>query len=317
MTLVRPPLQRALSRKWRLVDSLRPLPAEVVANLSRVFRTEFTYNTNAIEGNTLTLRETQLVIEEGQTVGGKSLREVYEARNHPEAIGYVESLASGTRRVSESDVLALHQLLMKDVEDPGRAGAYRRGEVRIAGSRHVPPPAYDVPALMGELLGAINDNPDEYSTVELAAAVLHGLVHIHPFYDGNGRVARLLANLVLIRRRYQPIVVLRQDRKRYLGCLEKGDAGDLRPICNFVAQYELKHLDLVLRAVEQTPGSRLLTLGEAAKEATTTPGYLRLLANKGSIPAVKDGRNWVISEADLGEFVRRKRAPRRPRDSAP
>ena len=94
---------------------MRPLPAAVVANLRDVFRTEFTYNSNAIEGNSLTLTETQLVIVEGQTIRGKSLREVYEARNHPEAIEYVESLAGEQRRLTEPDVLTLHQIIMKDV----------------------------------------------------------------------------------------------------------------------------------------------------------------------------------------------------------
>ncbi|MDG6982776.1 MAG: Fic family protein [Nitrososphaerota archaeon] len=316
MTYVNPSLQRAIAQRWKLVDSLRPLPPEVVASLGKVFRTEFTYNTNALEGNTLTLRETQLILEEGQTVGGKSLREVYEARNHPEAIGYVESLASDARRLSVSDVLTLHQIVMKDAAGPGRTGVLRRGEVRISGSRHVPPPAYEVPRLMDALVDDINDNPDERTTVEQAAVVLHGLVHVHPFYDGNGRVARLLANLVLMRRRYQPIVVLKQDRRRYLTCLEKADAGDLRPICAFVAQYELKHLDMVLRAVEQTPGARLLSLEEAAERASTSAGYLRLLANKGYIPAVKDGRGWAIAEGDLDAYARarrKRRAPKRPR----
>ncbi len=102
MAFVTPALQRAFTRKRKLIDSLGPLPARAVANLSRVFSTEFTYN--AIEGDTLTLRETRLVIEEGQTAGGKSLREAYEARNHPGATLQVESLASGSRRISGADL---------------------------------------------------------------------------------------------------------------------------------------------------------------------------------------------------------------------
>jgi Fic family protein len=305
---VKPALHRAVVQKWKLLDSMRPLPAAVLANLRGVFRTEFTYNSNAIEGNSLTLRETQLVIEEGQTIRGKSLREIYEARNHPEAIEYVESLANEQRRLAEPDILTLHQIIMKDVMNEKEVGRYRKGEVRIRGSKHVPPPAYDVPTLMEDLLKTVNDNPDDYTTVELAAITLHKFVHIHPFYDGNGRVARLLTNLVLMRKRYLPIIIPQIDRAKYLRCLERADVGDYRPLANFVAQCVIKHLDMALRAVEQKPGDRRLSLKEAAGISSTSPDYLRVLANRGLIPATKEGRNWVVSETDLVEFVRKRGA---------
>jgi excisionase family DNA binding protein len=307
MRLIKPSMHRALVQKWKLVDSKRPFPEDVLRNLRSVFRTEFTYNSNAIEGNSLTLRETQLVIEEGQTIRGKSLRELYEARNHPEAIEYVESLAGEQRRLTDLDVLTLHQIIMKDVSDRRELGTYRKGEVRIGGSRHVPPPAYDVPRLMEEFLRTVNDNPDEYTTAELAAITLHQFVHIHPFYDGNGRLARLLANLVLMRRRYLPIIIPKSDRSKYLSCLDRADRGDYVPLASFVGQYVIKHLDLVLRAIEQRPGDERLTLKEAAKLASVSPDYLRVLANRGLLPAVKDGRNWVISEPDIISFIRKHR----------
>ena len=302
--IVKPALHRAIVQKWKLLDSMRPLPAAVLTNLRKVFRTEFTYNSNAIEGNTLTLRETQLVIEEGQTIRGKSLREIYEARNHPEAIEYVESLANEERRLTEADILTLHQIITKDVAEEEEVGRYRKGEVRIQGSKHVPPPAYDVPMLMEDLVKVINDNPDDYTTVELAAITLHRFVYIHPFNDGNGRVARLLTNLVLMRKRYLPIVIPKIDRAKYLRCLERADAGDYVPLVNFVSQCVIKHLDMALRAVEQKPGDRRLSLVEAAKMASVSSDYLRVLANRGLIPATKEGRNWVVSERDMVEFVR-------------
>ena len=304
--LVKPALHRAVVQKWKLLDSMRPLPAAVLTSLRSVFRTEFTYNSNAIEGNSLTLRETQLVIEEGQTIRGKSLREIYEARNHPEAIEYVESLANEQRKLAESDILTLHEIIMKDVMDEKEVGRYRKGEVRIRGSKHVPPPTYDVPMLMEELLKMVNDNPEDYTTVELAAMTLHRFVHIHPFYDGNGRVARLLTNLVLIRKRYLPIIIPKIDRAKYLRCLERADAGDYRPLVNFVAQYVIKHLDMALRAIEQKPGDRKLSLIEAANMLTVSPDYLRVLANRGLIPATKEGRNWVVSENDMVALIRKR-----------
>jgi excisionase family DNA binding protein len=310
MQTLKPALHKAVVRKWKLIDSMRPLPEDALRNLRSVFRTEFTYNSNAIEGNTLTLRETQLVIEEGQTIHGKSLREVYEARNHPEAIEYVESLSNEQRRLTESDVFTLHQIIMKDVIDAREIGQYRKGEVRIGGSKHVPPPAYEVPRLMEELITAINDNPEEYTTVELAAYVLHRFVYIHPFYDGNGRIARLLTNLVLMRRRYFPIIIPRSDRSKYLNYLARADGGDYRPITNFVAQYVIKHLDIVLRAIEQRPGDKRLSLAQAAELVSVSPDYLRVLANRGLIPATKEGRSWVLSESDVVELVRKRKNQR-------
>lgn len=313
MQFVKPALHRTIVRKWKLIDSMRPLPEDALNKLRNVFRTEFTYNSNAIEGNSLTLRETQLVIEEGQTIRGKSLREVYEARNHPEAIEYVESLAKEQRRLTELDILTLHQIIMKDVMEAREVGRFRRGEVRIGGSRHIPPPAYDVPRLMEELINVVNNNPDEYTTVELAAIGLHRFVYIHPFYDGNGRVARLLTNLVLMKKRYFPVIIPKSDRAKYLSCLARADKGDYGPLVNFTAQYVLKHLDMVLRAIEQKPGDRKLSLNEAAKLSSVSPDYLRVLANRGLIPATKDGRNWVISESDIIAFVRRHEKPRSDR----
>lgn len=307
MQFLKSALHEAIVRRWKLVDSIRPLPVQILRNLKGVFETEFTYNSNGIEGNSLTLRETQLVIEEGQTIRGKSLKEVFEARNHPEAIGYVEALAGEERRLTESDIMTLHQIIMKDVLDPKEIGRYRKGEVRIRGSKHIPPPGYDVPQLMDEFVRTINDNPEEYATVELAANALHRLVYIHPFYDGNGRVARLLSNLILTKKRYFPVTILKSDRAKYLSYLERADLGEYIPLVNFVAQYVIKHLDMVLRAVEERPRERKLSLNQAAKMASVSPDYLRVLANKGLIPAMKEGRNWVILEPDLAAFVRKHR----------
>ena len=316
MQFVRTGLHKSIIQKWKLVDSKRPLSKSVTQNLREVFRTEFTYNSNAIEGNTLTLRETQLVIEEGQTISGKSLREIYEARNHPEAIRYVEELARESRRLSEHDVLALHGMIMKDVLPPGECGRYRKGEVRIRGSKHIPPPAYDVPPLMEEFMDLVNDNPDDYATVELAAIALHRLVYIHPFNDGNGRVARLVTNLILMKKRYFPIIILNSDRAKYLNYISRADKNqNYSSLANLVGQYVLKHLDLVLRAIEQTPGDKVISFREAEKTFNLSNAYLRVLANKGLIPAVKEGRNWAIQKSELDKYVREHRNRRRKKKS--
>lgn len=307
MQYIKRALHKTMIQKWKLIDSMRPLSEDVLLNLRSVFRTEFTYNSNAIEGNSLTLRETQLVIEEGQTIRGKSLREIYEARNHPEAIEYVSALAEEKRGLTEHDILTLHQMIMKDVMRRGEIGRYRKGEVRIRGAKHIPPPAYEVPRLMEEFVRTVNDNPDDYTTSELAAIVLHRFVYIHPFYDGNGRIARLLTNLILMKKRYFPIIIPKSDRSKYLKYLALADRQNYIPLVNFVAQYVIKHLDMVLNAIEQKPEERKLSLKEAAKLSSTSANYLRVLANKGLIPATKEGRNWVIPKSEIVAYVRRHR----------
>lgn len=233
------------------------------------------------------------------------MREIYEARNHPEAIEYVTTLARGQGRLTEHDIQSLHQIVMKDTMPNKQIGRYRTGEARISGSRHIPPHAYDVPTLMEEFVKNVNDNPDDYTTAELAAIALHRFVYIHPFYDGNGRIARLLTNLVLMRKKYFQIIILNLDRSKYLNYLAEADSQNYVPIVNFVAQYVIKHLDMVLRAIEEKPDDRKLSLSEAAELSSVSANYLRVLANKGLLPAMKEGRNWVISQSDLVAFVRK------------
>ncbi|MFQ6134306.1 MAG: Fic family protein [Nitrososphaerales archaeon] len=302
--LINEKLHRRIVEKWKAIDSYRPFPPEIMRKLRESFKIEYTYNTNAIEGNTLTLRETQFVIEEGQTVRGKSLRELYEVKNHPEAIEYVEKLASEHRELRETDIFTLHQIIMKETTDPKYIGTYRKGRIKIAGSKHTPPPAYEVPELIRELIYTVNRNPDEYVAVELVARVLHRLVYIHPFQDGNGRIARLLANLVLIKKHYPPIIISNSDRKRYFNYLAEADKGRYKLLANFVAQYVDKHLDIYLEALEQVSGDRKISLKEAANISPYSSTYLRLLANRALIPATKDGRNWVIQENDLLAYIR-------------
>jgi len=260
---------------------------------------EYIYNSNAIEGNTLTLRETQLILEEGTTIEGKSFREHLEARNHPKAIEYIERIAS--RGLKEQDILALHHLIMKGIEK--ESGRYRSSEVRIAGANSLPPPAYELPFLMKELIDWCNQNPDELRPIELASILHHRFVHIHPFHDGNGRVARLLMNLVLIRGGYPASTILNTDRKKYYDVLKRADNDDIAPLANFVAAAVEQSLDLWLRALEPTKEDDiLLSLTEASKGSPYSSEYLSLLARKRRIGAVKIGRNWMITKRSLQRY---------------
>lgn len=270
MTLINSRIhQRVLEKKKRL-DSYRPLPPPLVARLKEQMAIEYTYNSNAIEGNTLTLRETRLVIEEGITINGKSISETLEAKNHPEAMAFVENLVATRSEIDENTVLHVHKLIMSGVVDD--AGQYRTARVRIAGANFMPPPSFDVRPKMNELLTWLKDNPNEYTPMELAAVFHHRFVQIHPFTEGNGRTARLLMNAILMRFGYPFIVIVSaQDRSRYLKTLMEADLGNASAFVNFAARCVERTIDLYLEAIEEP---EILTLAEASKITPYSQEYL-------------------------------------------
>jgi len=292
--------ERILSKK-KALDSLRPLPPELVRKLWEQMQIEFTYNSNAIEGNALSLRETQLVIQEGITVRGKSLREHLEARNHPEAIAYIEKLVQKGSTIEEDDILNVHKLLMHGIDDQN-AGRYRTGQVRVAGASFMPPSADRVKPMINELLQTLKQNPDELRPIELAAFFHHKLAYTHPFLDGNGRTARLLMNVILVRNGYPLTVLLKVDRPKYLRALSEADNGNLIPLTNFVARSVERSLDIYLLAFEKE--AEILTLREASELTPYTQEYLSLLARKGNMGAFKLRRNWVITRKALNEYLK-------------
>lgn len=186
-----------LQEKKSRLEALRPLPTTAIQRLDEYLAIEWTYHSNAIEGNTLTLRETQLILEQGITIGGKSLREHFEVVNHREAIAMVESLAKKGEPVTPAIIRQLHALVMARIDDEN-AGHYRQLPVRIAGSVHEPPPAWEVPARISDWTDWLAQEENRMEPIELAAIAHHRLVAIHPFLDGNGRTARLVMNLVLL-----------------------------------------------------------------------------------------------------------------------
>lgn len=297
--------QRILAKKLQ-IDSHRPLSDAILNKLRRNMEIEYTYNSNAIEGNKLTLRETQLVIREGITINGKSLSDHLEAKNHPKAIEYIESLAKQkdiARTLTEKDVLKVHELIFSGILE--NAGNYRNCQVFIEGCVFAPPSAFEIPDLMKELLGWLNNNPEELRPIEMAAVFHHKLVSIHPFDDGNGRVSRLLMNLLLVNNGYTLTVIKQLDRKRYYNTLQKADNGNLKPFVNFVARCVEQSLDVYLKAIEpSTKKNRLMSLAEASKMTPYSREYLSLLARKGSIGATKIGRNWQITQEALEQYIK-------------
>ncbi|MGL4819372.1 MAG: Fic family protein [Bacilli bacterium] len=233
------------------LDDYRPLPAEVVANLRDVFTIEWTYNSNAIEGNTLTLLETKLVVEEGLTIGGKKLKEHFEAINHVEAIQYVEALVQNEIPLTLIELKNMHHLILKNVDDQN-AGIYRRVNVRISGSEHRPPHFTALLDEMDELFRWYQLNKDHLHPIELASFMHFKFVYIHPFSDGNGRTARLLMNLILMQHGYPPAVIKakNESRMKYYEALEEGSvSGNIVPFVQLVRDCVEESLEEYLDAI--------------------------------------------------------------------
>ncbi len=216
-------LLTSIATKKKRLDDLRPLSAQVLANLEHYYDIELTYTSNAIEGNTLSPIETTLVIEKGITIGGKPLKDHLEALDHYDAIRHVRELARQETPLSESDVRNLHKLVMQR-SAPEIAGHYANlpRYVRTETGRHTFPSPAEVPALMGDLAQWI---ATASNTPETAFTAHRRLVAIHPFNDGNGRMARLLMNLVLMRGGYPPVAVRPEDRLEYIRSLQQEQAG--------------------------------------------------------------------------------------------
>ncbi len=274
MSTLREELALINELKARL-DAGRPFPPAAVARLREHFLVAWTHHSTAIEGNTLSLQETRAVLLDGVTVGGKTLREHLEVVNHRDAVEWLEALVAGPREpVGERHVLELHRLVLKGIW-PEEAGRYRRTAVRIAGSRHVPPAAHRVPDLMrkfGAWLEAVTapdvaDQAEARRGVTLAtssSAEIEGAAHpvlvaaeahlrlvtIHPFVDGNGRTARLLMNLILMREGYPPAVIEVGERPRYYDALELAAVeGKPEPFHTLVAEAARRSLALALEVL--------------------------------------------------------------------
>ena len=288
-----------LEQKKADLDSLRPLPAAAVQRLNEELTVEWIYNSNAIEGSTLSLRETQFILETGLTVGGKSLREHLEVINHREAIEYIENLVDRQERLTPFQVRQIHHLVLARIDDDN-AGQYRTLPVRIAGSSYQPPEAWQVTQLMEEWERWLADASETLHSIEGAALAHHRLVAIHPFLDGNGRTARLVMNLLLMQAGYPPTIIFRANRRHYYRVLAQADGGNERPLVNFIGRAVERSLILYLEACTPTPQplppeETWLPLREAAQGTPYSPDYLSLLARTGRLEAIKRGRLWYTT----------------------
>lgn len=200
------------------IDKYRPFSKQLADSLHEKLVVEWTYNSNAIEGNTLTMSETKVVLE-GITIGGKTMVEHLETINHRDAILFIEDLVSNKEQISEWNIRNIHSLILKEIDNKN-AGRYRTENVLISGAKHIPPKHYEITDLMQELIEEYHSNWEGYHPV-VRATLLHGeFVKIHPFIDGNGRTARLLLNFELMRNGYTPIIIKNEDRAKYYEVLD-------------------------------------------------------------------------------------------------
>lgn len=224
------------------------LPREVISNYEAAFRIEYTHNSTAIEGNTLSLMETKLILEDKLSVGGKELREIYEVTNHAKAFDYAKQCVAEGKALDENTVKDIHQLLMENIQS---GGIYRNVNVRITGAGFQPPSP-------GEMYMQVKDfyadllYKDETHSIKRAAWVHAEFVRIHPFTDGNGRTSRMIMNYQLMSDGWLPVSVSKEDRFAYFKALEAYAAdGDIEPFAVFVAELEEKELDRMNEAIQQ------------------------------------------------------------------
>jgi len=238
-----------IDEKLALLNSKRPLPPATLKSLKANELVEWTYNSNGIEGNTLTLKETKVVLE-GITIGGKSVKEHLEAINHKEAILYLEELVDKNTDLTERYIKLVHQLVLKEI-DSQNAGRYRTENVIISGATHKPPEHIFVREQMEQLIIRLQSWIKKYHPL-VAAALLHGeFVKIHPFVDGNGRTARLLMNFIAIKSGYPPLVIKKEQRFEYYDALDTAHTtGDYTMFANMILEIAERALDFYLSVID-------------------------------------------------------------------
>ena len=293
-------LLRKIDEKKHRLDNLRPLPKDAEQKLLEDLRLRHTYHSDAIEGNTLTLQETKLVIEEGITIGGKPLKDHIEARNDAEAFDFMVHLVQQKTPFSQACIQQIHDIVTKALLKD--AGKYRTGNIRITGSSITPPSYTKIISLMDDYIHTIKTLHSH--PLKKAAYIHHQLVWIHPFFDGNGRVARLVTNLFFMQQGYPPIVLKQDQRKTYYHVLHQADNGHLSPLAEFIAKAMNESLQLYLSVFIDE--DHLIPLKELTQHASSySQEYLSLRARQGKLDAVKLEQTWYSSLRALKEYMKK------------
>jgi Fic family protein len=231
------------------LKSLRPLNQTELKRLREEFMIENTYNSNAIEGNTLTLRETALILQEGITVAGKHIREHLEVIGHKNAFEYMAELAEADSVLTERTIRELHSLvLMNDVKN---RGVYRSVDVAILGAARTPPPHYLVREQIEQLMSVYDELKREGHIIEAVAEFHLRFENIHPFIDGNGRTGRLVLNLELIKAGFLPVNIKFTDRNKYYDCFDDYSNGRAsNALITLLSDYEAAELSKYIAMLE-------------------------------------------------------------------
>lgn len=244
-------------KREQLEKAYEYLPKETLQSFEKSFDIEYAHNSTAIEGNTLSLIQTKAVIEDGISVGGKELREIYEVVNHSRAFDYVKKCIADNKSLDENTVEDIHALLMDNILT---GGIYRNVEVRISGAKHKPPTPNE---MYGQIKDFYDDMQYKYTenAIELAAWTHAEFVKIHPFVDGNGRTSRMIMNYQLMASEFLPISIAKENRLEYFEALESYAVNDdLQPFVEMIAELEEVRLDEYLRMAQNgfLNGSALL-----------------------------------------------------------
>ena len=235
-------------KKEQLADMREHLPKEALQSFDKSFEVEYTHNSTAIEGNTLTLIQTKAVLEDGISVGGKTLREIYEVVNHSKAFQFVKQCVAEGKPLDEHIVNDIHALLMENIL-PG--GIYRNVEVRISGAQHKPPAPSEMYRQVKEFYADLPYKA-EMNAIELAAWTHAEFVKIHPFVDGNGRTSRMIMNYQLMTAGFLPVSIAKENRLPYFEALEAyAVGGDLKPFAEMIASLEEQRLEEYLGIMQE------------------------------------------------------------------
>ncbi|WP_249870831.1 Fic family protein [Oceanobacillus saliphilus] len=242
---------KQIDQKKATLDAKRPLPKYTLRSLREKLLLEWTFHSNAIEGNTLTLQETKVVLE-GIMVGGKTMREHLEVINHRDAISYVEEIVGRKESLSEWQIKNLHRLILKGINDE-YAGVYRDQQVFISGAKHTPPAPYLIKEEMERLMNWYEEETEQMHPVARGAMLHAILLGIHPFIDGNCRTSRLLLNLELMKDGFPPIVIKVENRLNYYTALDKAHTKqDYDDFIQLVSKEVEDSIDLYISALNNS-----------------------------------------------------------------
>lgn len=232
--------ERLLEKQAKLIEIRKNNIENLFDNFDKAFEIDYAHNSTAIEGNTLSLIETKVLLEDEISVGNKSLREIYEVVNHNKAFSYVKKCILDNKPLDENIVKDIHSILMENILV---GGVYRNIEVRITGAKHKPPAPSEMYYQIKEFFSNMNSKSD-LNPIELAAWTHAEFVKIHPFVDGNGRTSRLIMNYQLMSNGFLPVSVNKEDRLEYFNLLEEYAVnGNLALFADFIAELEEQQLE--------------------------------------------------------------------------